>query len=115
MLVAMSANFLRPSATQQTAPPAGRSLSQTEWRSRNHEIDWHAARQANRACCCSARPMVIAVMPLTVNRPHHTDLLLCWHHYRVFKDGLRAAGAELLDIDGAQITNGDWPQIRASG
>jgi hypothetical protein len=37
---------------------------------------------AERACCCPARPLVVAVMPPSPGRPYPMDLLLCGHHYR---------------------------------
>ena len=48
---------------------------------------------AGRACCCPARPLVVAVIPPGAGLPHPTDLLLCGHHYRAGRDALRAAGA----------------------
>jgi hypothetical protein len=54
---------------------------------------------ASRACCCSARPAVVALMPPTRYRPHRTDLLLCGHHYRMSGQALAAAGAVVLDPD----------------
>jgi len=52
---------------------------------------------AGRACCCPARPVVVAVIPPAAGRPHPTDLLLCGHHYRACRDGLEAAGAAVRD------------------
>ena len=59
------------------------------------ETDPWAARLAlaPRACCCPARPAVIAIMPARNGRPEPTDLLLCGHHYRIAEAGLKAAGA----------------------
>jgi hypothetical protein len=64
---------------------------------------WRAFRTADRACCCSARPMVMAVMPPTADREHQTELLLCGHHYRASRSALAAAGAAVFDAEGAQI------------
>ncbi len=52
---------------------------------------------ASRACCCPARPVVVAVLPPAEGRPHPTDLLLCGHHYRACADALQAAGAAVAD------------------
>jgi hypothetical protein len=53
-----------------------------------------------RACCCPAPPVVRAIMPPTPARPHHVDLLLCGHHYRVSRRTLAAAGARILNLPG---------------
>jgi hypothetical protein len=64
---------------------------------------WRAFRAADRACCCSARPAVLAVMPPTPGREHPTELLFCGHHYRESRSGLAAAGAAVFDAQGVQI------------
>jgi len=71
-------------------------------------IDWNAAQQAGRACCCSAKPAVIAVMPPVKGRRHSTELLLCGHHYRASKQALAAAGATVWDMTGAPVTDDAW-------
>jgi hypothetical protein len=50
---------------------------------------------AERACCCSAKPSTVAVLPSRPGRPEPVDLLLCNHHYREAKAALAAAGAEI--------------------
>ncbi len=72
-------------------------------------IDWRAARQADRACCCLARPAVVVVMPPAPGRPHQTDLLLCGHHYRLSRRALIAAGAAVVDMTGAALGPDTWP------
>ncbi len=52
---------------------------------------------AGRACCCPAKPVVIAVMPPSPARPRAVDLMLCRHHYRASEKALAAAGAVILD------------------
>jgi hypothetical protein len=74
--------------------------------------DWPAARRATRSCCCPAPPAVIAVLPKTSARPALADLLLCGHHYRRSRDALFGAGATVLDINGARLTAGIWPEIK---
>ncbi len=50
---------------------------------------------AERACCCSARPTTVAVLPARASRAAPVDLLLCNHHYRAAKAALAVAGAEI--------------------
>ncbi len=66
-------------------------------------VYWRALRNADRACCCPARPSVVAVMPAVPGRDHPTDLLLCGHHYRVSRRALAAAGAVILDRAGLPV------------
>lgn len=62
--------------------------------------------EADRSCCCSARPVVVAV--LTVNDPlqrlEPTDLLLCGHHYRRNRATLSALVAMVYRQDGSVVT-----------
>jgi hypothetical protein len=71
-------------------------------------FEWGAARRAGRACCCPAKPAVIAVMPPSPGRAHPTDLLLCGHHYRVSRQALAAVGALVLDTDGLPVAELAW-------
>jgi hypothetical protein len=75
-------------------------------------IDWRAVQRADRACCCLARPVVVVIMPPSAGRPHQTELLLCGHHYQVSQEALRAAGATVLDIKGAPVTDRARPRAR---
>jgi hypothetical protein len=59
-----------------------------------------AARREDRACCCPAQPVVRAIMPPAAGRPHPVDLLLCGHHYRVSRQALAAAGADIFSLPG---------------
>lgn len=45
------------------------------------------------ACCCTARPTVIAVFPAQPGRSRTVELLLCGHHYRTSRTSLAKAGA----------------------
>jgi hypothetical protein len=45
------------------------------------------------ACCCAARPTVIAVFPPQPGRSRRVELLLCGHHYRTSRASLAEAGA----------------------
>jgi hypothetical protein len=58
---------------------------------------------ADRACCCLAKPAVVAVLPPSPGRDHATDLLLCGHHYRAARHKLAAAGATILDETGQPV------------
>jgi hypothetical protein len=69
--------------------PAGASHGAAEWLSQLASTD--------RACCCTAKPVVIAVMPQTAQRPHPIELLLCGHHHHVSKEALETAGAVTYD------------------
>jgi hypothetical protein len=57
---------------------------------------------ADRACCCPARPVVIALIPPAAGRPHSTDVLLCGHHYKACAGALEAIGAAVLDSRSAR-------------
>jgi hypothetical protein len=54
------------------------------------------------ACCCSAKPVVIVVMPAVSGRAS-TDLLMCGHHFRVSRPALAAAGAAVFDAHGTAL------------
>lgn len=58
---------------------------------------------ADRACCCSARPSVIIVIPPNDSREHPTALLFCRHHYRESRGQLAIAGAVSFDAYGNPI------------
>jgi hypothetical protein len=74
-----------------------------------HLIDWRAARRADRACCCLARPAVVVAMPPAPGRRHQTDLLLCGHHYRLSRNSLIDTGAAVVDMNGAALGPDTWP------
>jgi len=99
-LACMTANLPHPSVTAQAGVTHGETKPQ---RSSTHVIDWSSARLAEHACCCSARPAVIAVIPAAPSRPHETELLLCAHHYRFSQHALDRAGATVLDVGGRPV------------
>lgn len=103
----MNTNFPRTQTARPAEPDARPSPPPPALPTAPH-IDWRAARLASRSCCCSARPAVIAVMPAAAGRPHQTDLLLCWHHYRASRDGLKSAGAKILNLAGSPVTSQAW-------
>lgn len=53
----------------------------------------------DHACCCSALPVVEALMPATDERPRPVELLLCGHHYRLSRDALELAGAHIFRLN----------------
>ena len=111
----MSGKFLHPGFTGRSAAQAEPSArSATPQSGSGDSIDWQAACRSARACCGPARPVVIVVMPPTPDRRHQTDLLLCWHHYRVSRKSLAAVGATILDINGVPVTGEAWPQPTAT-
>jgi len=59
--------------------------------------------RADRACCCTASPQVIAIMLPSPARRTRVELLLCMHHYRASTTGLREAGALILGPDGRRL------------
>ena len=59
-----------------------------------------SAWSEDRACCCPAPPVVRVIMPPTAKRQHSVDLLLCGHHYRVSRQTLTAAGADIENLPG---------------
>ncbi len=73
-------------------------------------INWRAVRRAEHACCCTARPAVVAVMPPGPGRAHRTELLLCGHHYRVSLVALAAARAVVVDMAGIPLAGHEWPE-----
>jgi hypothetical protein len=76
-------------------------------------IDWRALRFADLACCCRARPAVVAIIPPAPGRSHPTDLLLCGHHYRAGQKALAAAGAAVFTVAGASVAAGDLWKVGA--
>jgi len=107
----MTVNPLHPSVAGRVAVPAPPGPAAPQ-RPGCVLTDTRAARMAERACCCSARPAVIVLMPPSPGRPHQTDLLLCGHHYRASRQGLGAAGAVTFDLNGVRLAGGAWPEAR---
>ena len=105
----MAAESMHHSDTGQGTSLAERLCQQEPARASVHLIDWRVARRAGRACCCTAKPVVIAAMPPAHGRLHQTDLLLCGHHYRVSRLALTAAGAVMVDMAGTSLGPEEWP------
>lgn len=64
---------------------------------------WQVPRLAERACCCPAKPAVVAMLPPPSGRTQPVDLQLCMHHYRASRRSLQAAGATVFDGQGTPI------------
>lgn len=62
---------------------------------------------ANRACCCLAKPAVVAVLPVIGHDGHPLDLHLCVHHYRLSRNALADADAVVFDGSGFPVTDPD--------
>ena len=60
-----------------------------------------------RACCCLAKPVVVAMMPVTGQRSTPVDIHLCAHHYRASRKALAQAGAIVFDRNGALVSGTD--------
>ena len=73
-----------------------------------------AARRADRACCCTAKPVIVALMPATPARPHVTDLLLCGHHYRISRRALALAGAVVAEIGEPEPDDRAYPMVHSA-
>ncbi len=67
--------------------------------------DWRTSlRLAERACCCSATPAVVVIMPANAARPAPCELFLCRHHYLVSSQALGAGTAAVFDASGVPLT-----------
>ncbi|MFI0353281.1 hypothetical protein [Actinomadura sp. 9N407] len=69
-------------------------------------IRWSSAiAKAEHACCCTAGPVVAAVLTRAKGRP--TELLFCRHHFIASRPALEAAHATVYDAQGRLVTSGD--------
>lgn len=103
----MATNFLHPSYADRIDEGQPKSVPGSPDNSYGRRIGLRALGTADRACCCTAKPAVIALMPAAQHRPHQTDLLLCAHHYRAARNGLAAAGATVVDEAGHVLATTD--------
>ena len=58
-----------------------------------------AKGMGNQADCCNARATYRVVLPITAERLHAAELLLCGHHLRASRTALEVRGAEIYDLD----------------
>lgn len=106
----MATNFLHPSyggllGDMEPKPAPDSAASQYV-----KGVSLRTLRTADRACCCPAKPAVMALMPTDAHRARHTDLLFCAHHYRAARNGLATAGATVVDDVGRVLDTTDaWP------
>jgi hypothetical protein len=66
-----------------------------------------AIAKSERSCCCTARPVVAAVVNSANGKP--TELLFCRHHFIASRRALKAAHAIVYDARGELVTSGDVP------
>lgn len=62
-----------------------------------------ALANADRSCCCPAKPVIMAIMPMRSAQGEPVELFLCGHHYRVSRRALAAAGAVVYDGEGLPV------------
>jgi hypothetical protein len=81
-----------PATARRPAPPTegpqpGRLSAEdaAEWITR--------LKLAERACCCPARPVMVAVLPPATDGTELVEMFFCGHHGRACQAGLAAAGA----------------------
>lgn len=60
-------------------------------------LDTRAGIDTQQADCCVARARFRIVLPARESRSRPAELLLCGHHFRVSRDGLRRASAAAFD------------------
>jgi len=97
----MATNFLSSGTLPQTIERQPADLLITSSASRRSDLE--LLIRADRACCCSAKPAVVAILPRSSGRAAPTGLLLCMHHFREARDGLAAAGASVVDRAGDEV------------
>jgi hypothetical protein len=105
----MATNFSHPSYSQHpsntsklSSAPGPSTIAETRTPTVSSSYT-RTLRRAQRACCCTAMPAVLALLPASARRPHRTDLLLCMHHYRAARRSLARAGATVIDGTGAVL------------
>lgn len=62
---------------------------------------------ADRACCCPAKPAVVAVLPINGHDRQAVDIHLCLHHYRLSSTALTEADAVVFDGSGMPVEDPD--------
>lgn len=60
-------------------------------------LDARVPTGAHQADCCVAKAAYRIVLPACESRLRPTELLLCGHHFRASRDGLRRAKATAFD------------------
>lgn len=72
-----------------------------------HDPPSPAPALEERACCCLAKPVAVAVMPVLGADDRPVDLHLCAHHYRLSRTALRKSDAVVYDGSGRRVTGAD--------
>jgi len=54
---------------------------------------------STRADCCSAAAAYRVTLPVTRDRAHPAELMLCGHHLRASRSALQSCGAEIGELD----------------
>jgi hypothetical protein len=103
----MSAIYEHPSYAGRIGPQPSRQVPNALVIESKPEAGLTSLASAERACCCIAKPAVVAFMPTAPGQQTQTDLLLCMHHYRASRQKLSAAGARVVDASGALLTERD--------
>lgn len=82
------------------------SLPGSDWPARAFYLtDWPTLLSlAERACCCSAKPAIVAIVPPGPGRTSPSDLLLCRHHYVVSQRALVDGAAAVFGSEGEPLT-----------
>jgi hypothetical protein len=88
----MATNFLHPSYADRIDIRRPEPVQDPPDSLHPQPVSLRALRTADRACCCPAKPAVMALMTAAPHRPHQIELLFCAHHYRSARIGLAAAG-----------------------
>jgi hypothetical protein len=91
----MNARFLHPAGKKKNAPA----------------LSAPSVPVSEHADCCSAKALVRVIMPPDRERPRHTDLLLCGHHYRASRSALAAASAVVRRLPGTPSEIAEWLQL----
>lgn len=105
----MHERYPHPSVGERCYPAGHRPTSQATYPGGETDLE-KKLDSADRACCCLAKPLVVAIIPPAAGRPEPVDLLLCGHHYRAYKDALEAIGATIHDSRVALTgTQPQWP------
>jgi hypothetical protein len=103
----MAPNYIDPSYASRLDKPQSLAAEGSATTSVVYPSLLRTLAHADRACCCSARPSVMAIMPAAPGRAHRTELLLCMHHYRAARKRLTEAKATVLDTRGRRLTDED--------
>lgn len=87
---------MNPSTAPQVAPQSERPPGQLGVAD---AAEWFTRLQvAERACCCPARPVMVALLPPPQDGTELVEVFLCGHHGRRSQASLAAAGALVYQL-----------------